>query len=146
MSCRQRGSDRCADNPIQFSITRAAPGIISRRFASQGSLAAHGAHRGAPGFPSPEGRPSGNELRKFIRSERRQFGSEYQEGVYQAARYLLDASSLPAPGPMPYTTRHGLGYSIFEYTEGGISSEMLTTIAPMITPPRLPAPPRISIA
>ncbi|MFL6260027.1 MAG: hypothetical protein ACJ76Y_09970 [Thermoanaerobaculia bacterium] len=52
---------------------------------------------GAPGFPSPEGRPSGNELRKFIRSERRQFGSEYQEGVYQAARYLLDASSLPAP-------------------------------------------------
>src|SRR5690348_1575937 len=30
---------------------------------------------------------------------------------------------------MPYTTRHGFGYSIFEYSEGGISSEMATYVA-----------------
>ena len=29
---------------------------------------------------------------------------------------------LPARGPMPYITRHGFGYSIFEYTEAGIST------------------------
>ncbi|HSZ58338.1 MAG TPA: hypothetical protein VK797_21920, partial [Tepidisphaeraceae bacterium] len=38
-------------------------------------------------------------------------------------------SPLPARGPMPYTTRHGFGYSIFEYTEDGISSEMCTYVA-----------------
>ena len=38
-------------------------------------------------------------------------------------------SPLPARGPMPYTTRHGFGYSIFEYTESGISSEMWTYVA-----------------
>ena len=43
---------------------------------------------GAPGFPRTQ---------PGSRRQRRQFGSEYQEGVYQAARYLLDASSLPAP-------------------------------------------------
>jgi cyclic beta-1,2-glucan synthetase len=36
---------------------------------------------------------------------------------------------LPARGPMPYTTRHGFGYSIFEYTEDGISTEMRTYVA-----------------
>jgi cellobiose phosphorylase len=36
---------------------------------------------------------------------------------------------LPARGPMPYTTRHGFGYSIFEYTESGISTEMQTYVA-----------------
>jgi len=38
-------------------------------------------------------------------------------------------SPLPARGPMPYTTRHGFGYSIFEYAEGGISTEMCTYVA-----------------
>jgi len=38
-------------------------------------------------------------------------------------------SPLPARGPMPYTTRHGFGYSIFEYTEGGISTEMRLYVA-----------------
>ncbi|MBC8105450.1 MAG: cyclic beta 1-2 glucan synthetase, partial [Anaerolineae bacterium] len=33
-------------------------------------------------------------------------------------------SPLPARGPMPYTTRHGFGYSVFEYDENGIRSEM----------------------
>jgi cellobiose phosphorylase len=36
---------------------------------------------------------------------------------------------LPARGPMPYTTRHGFGYSVFEYTEDGISSEMRVYVA-----------------
>jgi cyclic beta-1,2-glucan synthetase len=36
---------------------------------------------------------------------------------------------LPARGPMPYTTRHGFGYSVFEYTEGGISTELRTYVA-----------------
>jgi cellobiose phosphorylase len=36
---------------------------------------------------------------------------------------------LPARGPMPYTTRHGFGYTIFEYSEGGITSEMRTYVA-----------------
>jgi cyclic beta-1,2-glucan synthetase len=38
-------------------------------------------------------------------------------------------SPLPARGPMPYTTRHGFGYSVFEYSDGGISSEMRTYVA-----------------
>ncbi|MGD0140140.1 MAG: glucoamylase family protein [Tepidisphaeraceae bacterium] len=38
-------------------------------------------------------------------------------------------SPLPARGPMPYTTRHGFGYSVFEYTEGGITAEMRVYVA-----------------
>ena len=36
---------------------------------------------------------------------------------------------LPARGTMPYTTRHGFGYSVFEYAEGGLSSEMWIYVA-----------------
>jgi cellobiose phosphorylase len=36
---------------------------------------------------------------------------------------------MPARGPMIYTTRHGFGYSIFEYAEDGISSELWTYVA-----------------
>jgi cellobiose phosphorylase len=35
----------------------------------------------------------------------------------------------PARGPRPYTTRHGFGYSVFEYTENGLSSELWTYVA-----------------
>ncbi|HEX4797188.1 MAG TPA: glucoamylase family protein [Humisphaera sp.] len=38
-------------------------------------------------------------------------------------------SPLPARGPMRYTTRHGFGYSVFEYAEDGISTEMRTFVA-----------------
>jgi cyclic beta-1,2-glucan synthetase len=38
-------------------------------------------------------------------------------------------SPLPARGPMPYTTRHGFGYTIFSYNEAGIYSEMQTYVA-----------------
>jgi cellobiose phosphorylase len=36
---------------------------------------------------------------------------------------------LPARGPMPYTTRHGFGYSVFEYTADGITTEMRVFVA-----------------
>jgi cellobiose phosphorylase len=36
---------------------------------------------------------------------------------------------LPAPGPRPYTTRHGFGYSVFEYAEDGLASELTTYVA-----------------
>ncbi|HCY36630.1 MAG TPA: cyclic beta 1-2 glucan synthetase [Candidatus Margulisbacteria bacterium] len=35
----------------------------------------------------------------------------------------------PARGIKPYTTRHGFGYSIFEYTDFGITSELTTYVA-----------------
>jgi cellobiose phosphorylase len=38
-------------------------------------------------------------------------------------------SPLPARGPMPYATRHGFGYSVFEYSERGVTSEMRTYVA-----------------
>ncbi|HEY4002738.1 MAG TPA: glucoamylase family protein, partial [Candidatus Xenobia bacterium] len=36
---------------------------------------------------------------------------------------------LPAPGPMTYVARHGFGYSVFEYTEDGITSELWLFVA-----------------
>jgi cyclic beta-1,2-glucan synthetase len=38
-------------------------------------------------------------------------------------------TSQPAPGPWPYTTRHGFGYTIYEYSNGDITTEMLTYVA-----------------
>ncbi|MBY0550605.1 MAG: hypothetical protein K2W95_25220 [Candidatus Obscuribacterales bacterium] len=43
--------------------------------------------------------------------------------------YFWSASPLPARGTTPYTTRHGFGYSVFEHTESGISSEMHVFVA-----------------
>ncbi|HET6247998.1 MAG TPA: glucoamylase family protein [Tepidisphaeraceae bacterium] len=43
--------------------------------------------------------------------------------------YFWSPSPLPARGPMPYTTRHGFGYTIFEYSENGISTETSTYVA-----------------
>ncbi|WP_342120568.1 GH36-type glycosyl hydrolase domain-containing protein, partial [Pseudoduganella sp. OTU4001] len=53
------------------------------------------------------------------------------------AFYLRDESSgrfwspsaLPAPGAGSYLTRHGFGYSTFEYAEAGIASSMTTFVA-----------------
>jgi cyclic beta-1,2-glucan synthetase len=36
---------------------------------------------------------------------------------------------LPAPGAMPYVTRHGFGYTVFEHSERGISSEAWMYVA-----------------
>ena len=53
------------------------------------------------------------------------------------AFYLRDEESglfwsptpLPNRGAMPYVSRHGFGYSVFEHTESGIRSEMWVTVA-----------------
>ncbi len=37
---------------------------------------------------------------------------------------------LPSRGATPYVTRHGFGYSVFEHTERGISSEAWVYVAP----------------
>lgn len=47
----------------------------------------------------------------------------------EVAGWFWSAAPLPARGSMPYTTRHGFGYSIFEYAETGISTEMCTYVA-----------------
>lgn len=43
--------------------------------------------------------------------------------------YFWSPTPLPARGSMPYTTRHGFGYSVFETTQEGVSSEMWTYVA-----------------
>jgi cyclic beta-1,2-glucan synthetase len=53
------------------------------------------------------------------------------------AYYIRDEESgrfwsptpLPARGAMPYVCRHGFGYTVFEYTENGISTELWTYVA-----------------
>ena len=53
------------------------------------------------------------------------------------ALYLRDEESghfwsptpQPARGKMPYVCRHGFGYSVFEYTENGITSELWVYVA-----------------
>ncbi|HEY0254594.1 MAG TPA: hypothetical protein VGC41_23870, partial [Kofleriaceae bacterium] len=35
----------------------------------------------------------------------------------------------PAPGPLPYTTRHGFGYSVFETVDSGVQSELTVFVA-----------------
>ena len=37
---------------------------------------------------------------------------------------------LPTRGAMPYTTRHGFGYSVFEYNEAGLSTETTVFVDP----------------
>ncbi len=43
--------------------------------------------------------------------------------------YFWSPSPLPARGTTPYLTRHGFGYSVFEHSEGGITSEMQVFVA-----------------
>jgi cyclic beta-1,2-glucan synthetase len=38
--------------------------------------------------------------------------------------YFWSPAPLPSPGEMPYASRHGFGYSVFEHAEHGIRSEM----------------------
>jgi cellobiose phosphorylase len=38
--------------------------------------------------------------------------------------HFWSPAPLPAGGAMPYVTRHGFGYSVFEHTAGGIHSEL----------------------
>lgn len=44
--------------------------------------------------------------------------------------HFWSPTPLPARGINPYVCRHGFGYSVFEHTEDGISSELWTYVAP----------------
>ena len=58
-------------------------------------------------------------------------------GIGGEAFYVRDEESgavwspcpFPAAGAFAYTTRHGFGYSVFEYSDGDIESEMTTFVA-----------------
>jgi cyclic beta-1,2-glucan synthetase len=43
--------------------------------------------------------------------------------------HFWSPAPFPARGAMPYTTRHGFGYSVFEHAENGLSSELWTYVA-----------------
>ena len=43
--------------------------------------------------------------------------------------HFWSPTPLPSPGAMPYVTRHGFGYSVFEHTGRGIRSEMWVYVA-----------------
>ena len=43
--------------------------------------------------------------------------------------YFWSPTPLPSRGAMPYVSRHGFGYSVFEHTEGGIRSELWVYVA-----------------
>jgi len=42
---------------------------------------------------------------------------------------FCSAMPMPSRGLAPYTSRHGFGYSVFEHTEDGISSEVWVYVA-----------------
>nr|MDQ3368144.1 cyclic beta 1-2 glucan synthetase [Myxococcota bacterium] len=73
---------------------------------------AHG-YRLTPWHNDPVADPSGEAL--YLRDE--------DDGTFWSP------TPLPAAGAMPYTTRHGFGYSVFEATEAGIASELRTFVA-----------------
>ena len=43
--------------------------------------------------------------------------------------HFWSPTSLPSPGAMPYVSRHGFGYSVFEHRSGGIRSELWVYVA-----------------
>ena len=66
-----------------------------------------------PWYNDPVGDVSGEAL--YIRDE-------------ETGRFW-SPTPLPARGPMPYVARHGFGYTIFEYEEDGIASELTVFVA-----------------
>jgi cellobiose phosphorylase len=54
-------------------------------------------------------------------------GATGGEAIYlrdEESGHIWSPSPFPAGGAMPYRTRHGFGYSVFEHTSGGIHSEL----------------------
>ena len=54
-------------------------------------------------------------------------GASTGEAIYlrdEESGHFWSPTPLPSSGAMPYTTRHGFGYSVFEHTAGGIHSEL----------------------
>ena len=43
--------------------------------------------------------------------------------------YVWSPTPMPRRGEMPYVTRHGFGYSIFEHLEGGVHSELTVYVS-----------------
>ena len=70
-------------------------------------------YRLSPWSNDPVGDPSGEAL--YIRDE--------EDGSY------FSPTLSPAPSALPYTTRHGFGYSVFEAQDAGIRSELTVFVA-----------------
>jgi hypothetical protein len=54
-------------------------------------------------------------------------GSKGGEAIYlrdEESGHFWSPTPLPCSGAMPYRSRHGFGYSVFEHTAGGIRSEL----------------------
>ena len=54
-------------------------------------------------------------------------GASGGEAIYlrdEESGHFWSPTPLPSRGAMPYVTRHGFGYSVFEHTAGGIHSEL----------------------
>jgi len=54
-------------------------------------------------------------------------GASGGEAIYlrdEESGHFWSPTPLPSRGAMPYRTRHGFGYSVFEHAEGGIRSEL----------------------
>ncbi|MGB5132113.1 MAG: glucoamylase family protein [Steroidobacteraceae bacterium] len=54
-------------------------------------------------------------------------GASSGEAIYlrdEESGHFWSPAPLPRSGAMPYVTRHGFGYSVFEHTAGGIRSEL----------------------
>ncbi len=54
-------------------------------------------------------------------------GASGGEAIYlrdEESGHFWSPTPLPCGGAMPYATRHGFGYSVFEHTAGGIHSEL----------------------
>ena len=43
--------------------------------------------------------------------------------------YFWSPTPLPSPSPLPYVSRHGFGYSVFEHSSAGIRSELWVYVA-----------------
>jgi cyclic beta-1,2-glucan synthetase len=59
-------------------------------------------------------------------------GDSGGEAIYlrdEESGHFWSPTPLPSRGAAPYVSRHGLGYSVFEHTEDGISSEVWVYVA-----------------
>ena len=61
--------------------------------------------------------------RDAIRAERPSYLRDEESG------HFWSPTPLPSRGAKPYVSRHGFGYSVFEHTEDGISSELWVYVA-----------------
>ncbi len=61
-------------------------------------------------------------------------GASGGEAIYlrdEESGHIWSPTPFPAGGAMPYRTRHGFGYSVFEHTSGGIHSELRIYVDPV---------------